>query len=90
MIFKGITIICFFKNHNLCVFGIKHILLFIRIKSLYALNKETKTYHGNITILQTFAKAVCYHINCEADVGPGLFWTESSSQFCHISTRQKY
>ena len=21
--------------------------------------------------------------------GPGLFWTKSSSQFCHISTRQK-
>ena len=55
-----------------------------------ALNKETKTCHGNIMILQAFPKELCYHINCETDGGPGLFWTESSSQFCHINTGQKY
>ena len=48
-----------------------------------------KTY-GNFMILQTFAKEVCHYISCETDVGPGLFWTESSSQVCHISTGQKY
>ena len=32
-------------------------------------------------ILQMFAKEVCHHINCETNGVPGLFWTESSSQF---------
>ena len=29
-------------------------------------------------------------ITSETDRAHGLFWTESSSQLCHISTRQKY
>ena len=43
---------------------------FIRIKSGYALNKETKINHGNIMILQTFTLAVrqmedlvCFELN---------------------------
>ena len=51
---------------------------------------KKQKHHGNIMILQTFTKEVCHHINCETDKGHGLFWTESSSQLCHISTRQKY
>ena len=32
-------------------------------------------------ILQTFAKDVCHHINCETDGGPGLFWTDPRHNF---------
>ena len=54
---------------------------FIRIKSRYAFNEEAKRYHGNIMILQTFAKDIRHQINCETDGGLVCFGLDPYHNF---------